>query len=153
MKEFKNLPPIDQMERISRTDLGNRLDEILDKVDKDDVGYVITDKGKDDLVLCPAHWFFTLDDDFGCIVNSAVRYAIGRYTYMPSTVMEFVRRHLDILDTRTITIMIEDIERELPDEKLYQRENWMSLRDDLKAQQKMLQHGTTINSKEKQESQ
>nr|WP_243253738.1 type II toxin-antitoxin system RelB/DinJ family antitoxin [Anaerotruncus rubiinfantis] len=44
------------MARISRTELGEKLDEILDKVDKDNVGFVITDEGKDDLVLCPIRW-------------------------------------------------------------------------------------------------
>lgn len=61
MNEFKFLQPLDQMERISRTALGQQLDEILDNVDKNNVGYVITDEGKSDLVLCPAHWF-TLDE-------------------------------------------------------------------------------------------
>jgi addiction module RelB/DinJ family antitoxin len=59
------------MERISRIELGEKLDEILDKVDKDNVGFVITDEGKDDLVLCPIRWIecayetvkFTIDYD------------------------------------------------------------------------------------------
>ena len=85
MNEYKYLQPLDQMERISRTVLGDQLDELLEKIDKENIGYVITDEGKDDLVLCPAQWFsFVFDDDFGCIVNSALRYSIGRHTYMPS---------------------------------------------------------------------
>lgn len=133
MRPFKFLQPLDQMERISRTDVGERLDELLEKVDQEDIGYVITDEGKDDMVLCPARWFmYTFDDDFGCIINSALRYAIGRHTYMPSTVMRFIRRHLEVLDTRTISVMIEDIERELPDEALYEHDEWLNLRNDLK---------------------
>ena len=141
MNEFKYLQPLDQMERISRTVLGDQLDELLEKIDKENIGYVITDEGKDDLVLSPAQCFsFVFDDDFGCIVNSALRYSIGRHTYMPSVLMGFVRRYLDVMDTRTISVMIEDIERELPDEKLDYREDWRKLRDDLKVHyQKMLQ--------------
>jgi hypothetical protein len=87
------------MERISRTALGKQLDEILDRVDKENVGFVITDEGKKDLVLCPAHWFtFAFDEDFGCIVNSALRYSIGRHTYMPSVVMNFVRKYLAVME-------------------------------------------------------
>ena len=83
MEQFKYIQPLDQMARISRTELGEKLDEILDKADKDNVGFVITDEGKDDLVLCPIRWMKCIyDDDFGCIVNSALRYAIGRHTYM-----------------------------------------------------------------------
>lgn len=127
------LQPLDTMERISRQDLGNNLDELLEKINKENVGMVITDEGKDDMVICPAHWFMcTFDDDFGCIMNSALRYAIGRQTYMPSTVMDFTRKYLHTLDTRTISVMIEDIDREVSDEKLYEREGWLQLRDDLK---------------------
>ncbi len=139
MKEFKYLQPLDQMERINRTELGNRLDELMDIVDKDNVGFVITDEGKNDLVLCPARWFPCLfDDDFGCIVNSALRYAIGRHTYMPSVVMNFVRKHLYALDSKTVFVMIEDIDRELLDEKLDYREDWLKLRDDLNIHYEMM---------------
>ena len=135
MRDFKYLQPIDRMERISRDDLCPRLDEILDKVDKENVGFVITDEGKSDLVLCPARWFMGIyDDDFGCIINCALRYAIGRHTYMPSVVMDFIRKHIDALDTKTISVMIEDIDREIKDEELDQREDWIGLQNDLKVQ-------------------
>jgi hypothetical protein len=134
MEQFKYIQPLDQMERISRTELGEKLDEILDKVDKNNVGFVITDNGKDDLVLCPIRWIkCTYDDDFGCIINSALRYAIGRHTYMPSVVMDFVRKYIGVLDTKTISVMIEDIEREAEYETLDKRIGWLALRDDLKA--------------------
>ena len=149
MGQFKYLQPIDQMARISRAELGSRLDEILDKVDKDNVGYVITDEGKDDLVLCPARWIeCTYDDDFGCIINSALRYAIGRHTYMLSVVMGFIRKYIDILDTRTISVMIADIERETEDATLDKRDDWLRLRDDLKAHYETMLNKDT-NGKER----
>ena len=133
MEQFKYIQPLDQMARISRTELGEKLDEILDKADKDNVGFVITDEGKDDLVLCPIRWMKCIyGDDFGCIVNSALRYAIGRRTYMPSVVMEFVRKYLSVLDSKTICVMIEDVEREAEYETLDKRGDWLKLRDDLK---------------------
>lgn len=133
MERFEYLQPIDKMERISRNELATRLDEIMALIDKNNVGYVISDEGKDDLVMCPASWFLsTFDDDFGCMVNSALRYAIGRETYMPSTVMSFVRRNIHVMDSRTIYVMIEDIERELSDEQLPYRADWANFCDDLK---------------------
>lgn len=133
MSSFKFLQPLDLMERISRTEIGARLDEIIELIDENNVGYVITDEGKDDLVICPASWFMcTFDDDFGCMINSAVRYSIGRETYMPSTAMDFVRKYIHVLDTRTIRVMIEDIERSLPDDKLPYKNDWVKLCDDLK---------------------
>ena len=131
MRECEYLHPIDKMERISREDLCKRFDEVLDKVDKDDIGYVITDAGKKDMVLCPARWFsFQLDDDFGCVINSALRYAIGRHTYMPGVVCKFVRKYLDILDAKTIEVMIEDITTELKF-GIDREELWVGLRDEL----------------------
>lgn len=70
---------------------------------------------------------------------------------MPSVLMGFVRRYLDVMDTRTISVMIEDIERELPDEKLDYREDWRKLRDDLKVHyQKMLQADASQATAEKE---
>lgn len=131
---YKFLKSTDKMERITRSELAANLDDILEKIDKNDVGMVITEDGKRDLVICPAYWFdFCFDDDFGCIINSAVRYALGRYTYMPSTVASFVRKYLAIIDTKTIGIMLEDINKALEDEKLPLRETWWSLKCDLEA--------------------
>lgn len=133
MNSIKFLQPVELMERISRAEIGARLDEIMALIDENNVGYVITDEGKDDLVICPASWFMcTFDDDFGCIINSAVRYAIGRETYMPATVIGFVQKYIHVLDTRTIQVMIEDLERNLPDEKLPHREDWAKLCEELK---------------------
>lgn len=85
MHEFRYLMPVEIMERISKQKLCNNFDEILDRVDKEDIGFVIlNDDGKDGYVLCPAQWIqYCFDDDFGCIINSALRYAIYRHTYMP----------------------------------------------------------------------
>lgn len=129
MKLINFLQPVETMKRVSREELGEKLDELLEIVNKDNVGFVITDEGKDDLVLCPAKWFDVYyDDDFGCIINSAVRYSLGRYTYMPGTTVQFVLRYLMVLDVRTITVMIEDIDRALVDENLPYRDTWMTLK-------------------------
>ena len=126
---YDYLQPIETMQRISREELAEKLDELLDIVAKDNVGFVITDQGKDDLVLCPANWFnIYYDNDFGCIINSAVRYSLGRSSYMPSTTVRFVLRNLMVLDTRTIVVMIRDIDREIVDEKLPYRDVWVSLK-------------------------
>ena len=129
---YDYIQPIETMQRITREDLAERLDELLETVSKENVGFVITDKGKDDLVLCPANWFNVYyDNDFGCIINSAVRYSLGRSTYMPSTTVRFVLRNLMVLDTRTIVVMIRDIERELVDDNLPYRDIWIALKNAL----------------------
>ena len=71
------------------------------------------------------------DDDFGCIINSAVRYALGRYTYMPSTVAEFVLKYLNYLDNKTISVMIYDIDEALKNKDLPLRKIWVELKSKL----------------------
>ena len=56
MHQFRNLKPLDTMERITRQKLCNDFDNVLDRVDMEDIGFVILDdEGKDRYVLCPAH--------------------------------------------------------------------------------------------------
>lgn len=53
------------MPRITRKELLDNFDEYLDRVDIEDIGFVITNDGKDELVLCPARWFNAiLKDDY-----------------------------------------------------------------------------------------
>ena len=50
------------------------------------------------------------DVDIGTIAICAVRYAIGRQTYMPGIVQGFVMRHPDIVDKRVKEVMLRDID-------------------------------------------
>lgn len=116
------------MERISRQHLCDNLDSILETVSRENIGFVITDAGKDDLVLCPASRLSPLvSEGFGCIVNSAVRYSLGRDTYMPGIAVQFILEHMNLLDLRTVTVMYRDIQKALEDENLPHRETWVSL--------------------------
>lgn len=49
------------------------------------------------------------DKDIGTIAICAVRYALGRQTYMPGLVQDFVMRHPEIVDDRVKGVMLEDI--------------------------------------------
>ena len=105
MHQFRNLQPLDTMERITRQKLCNSFDNVLNRVGMEDMGFVILDdEGKDRYVLCPAHWMdYCFDDDFGCIINGALRYSINRHTYMPGVVVDFIRKYINVLDTKTIS--------------------------------------------------
>ena len=52
------------------------------------------------------------DDDFGVILNCAVRYAIGRQTYMPSLVTGFIKPLIPYLNDKTLWCFDEDIKRQ-----------------------------------------
>ena len=151
MHEFRYLMPLDAMERISRQTLCDNFDEILDRVDKEDTGFVIlNDDGKDRYVLCPARWMqYCFDDDFGCIINSALRYAIRRHTYMPGVVVDFIRKYIQVLDTKTIDVAIKDINHELEHDAVDNPEMWVSLRNELSVQQAYLHEKATIQEKTK----
>ena len=73
MHEFRQIKPLETMERITRQQFCDNLDEILDRVNQEDIGFVILNaEGKDGHVLCPARWFqIDLGDDFGCMHDSS----------------------------------------------------------------------------------
>ena len=128
MEQTESFHTTENMERISRQHLCDNLDSILETVSRENIGFVITDPGKDDLVLCPASWLSPLvSEGFGCIVNSAVRYSLGRDTYMPDVAVQFILDHMNLLDLRTVTVMYRDIQKALEDENLPHRETWVSL--------------------------
>lgn len=128
MEQTESFHTTVNMERISRQHLCDNLDSILETVSRENIGFVITDAGKDDLVLCPASWLSPLvSEGFGCIVNSAVRYSLGRDTYMPDVAVQFILHHMNLLDLRTVTVMCRDIQKALENENLPHRETWVSL--------------------------
>ncbi len=49
------------------------------------------------------------DSDFGAVLNCAVRYAIGRRTYMPGLVIDFITPLLPHLSDRTLAVFDQDI--------------------------------------------
>lgn len=139
MHTFRYLMPLDTMERISRQKLCEDFDNVLERVDKEDIGFVIVDdEGKEGHVLCPARWMeYCFDDDFGCIINSALRYA--RHTYMPGVVVDFIRRYINIIDTKTIDVTIKDIDQELKQNNVHDPEMWSALKAELEARLSQLQ--------------
>lgn len=135
MQAIGRMKSIETMERITRQKFCDNFDEILDRVDKEDIGFVIlNNEGKDGHVLCPARWFqINFSDDLGCIINSALRYAIHRHTYMPGVVVAFIREYINILDRRTIEVAIRDIEEELKLGGVDDPTMWIELKDELVA--------------------
>lgn len=49
------------------------------------------------------------DDDFGMMLNCAVRYACGRQSYMPSSVIHFITPLLSELSSKTLWCFDQDI--------------------------------------------
>ena len=66
-------------------------------------------KDKKVLVLDPNDWFEL--DNFGAVLNCAIRYSLGRRTYIPELVTNFIMSHCkNMLTKKTLSVMIDDIE-------------------------------------------
>lgn len=98
MQALGRMKSIETMERITRQKFCDNFDEILDRVDKEDIGFVIlNNEGNDGHVLCPARWYqINFSDDLGCIINSALRYAIHRHTYILTAPIQELRQPLGL---------------------------------------------------------
>lgn len=107
-KRMPILQPLESMERISRQALA------------------------DDLVLCPASWF-NLDyvDDFSCVINSALRYAMRNEDEESAAVVQYLRRHYQLFDEKTLSVALADLEWELnqPTVPLKQPQVWKELQE------------------------
>ena len=107
----RKMPPLSEMERIEQSLLGEKLDEMLDRIEKEDIAYVITEDGKDKLVLCPYRWFEeNFPDDVGCVVNSAIRRELTSESENADAVRQFIWKHYGAFDDHTLAAAVKDIE-------------------------------------------
>ena len=131
-KRMPILQPLESMERISRQALADDLDTVLERISRENIGLVITEEGKDDLVLCPSSWF-NLDyvDDFSCVINSALHYAMRNEDEESAAVVQYLRRHYQLFDEKTLSVAVADLERELnqPIVTLKQPQVWKELQE------------------------
>ena len=76
---------------------------------------VCMDNGKE-LLLFPQDLLAPIRDaDFRLILLSAMRYAMGRNTYMPAVVSDYIKRHIRFLDDKFLALAADDIRRHLED--------------------------------------
>lgn len=128
----KKLPSLEGMERIPHTDLPDKLDEMFERIEKEDIAFVITEGGEDKYILCPYAWFdFAQDDDFGCMVNSAIRNELNHPSENVEAVQRFITNHIESFDHRTVAVAIEDIEYASRSElRVFEnKESWMGSRN------------------------
>ena len=69
-----------------------------------------------------------IDETFGMMMGSAVRYALGRQTYIVSTTTQYITFLIPQLDDRAIAVMERDI-REAPSygSETIDKPEWMRL--------------------------
>lgn len=74
------------------------------------------------------------DNDFGCILCAAVRYSLGRKTYMPSLVTSFIRPLLPYLNDNTVPNLQKDISKFEDYGDDCDVRTWLDFLDDVKAE-------------------
>lgn len=104
------LKSTETMERITRQQLADNFDEILEKVNSEDIGYVILDNnGNDGQVLCPAKWFETETNDIPSVMRELKRRKEEMYDLVKDTIKKIEN------DTITDKDAIEDFQFMLMD--------------------------------------
>ena len=82
------------------------------------------------------HGWVAITQDFELMMISALRYAIGRYTYMPSITIDYIRYLIPQLSAKTLFIMQRDIKEEIEryqrmERELYMAKEWQKLAEEI----------------------
>lgn len=129
---IKRLPSLEGMERIPHTALPEKLDEMFERIDKEDIAFVITEDGKDKYVLCPYAWFdFTNDEDFGCMIVSAIQNELKNPSENTEAVRRFILNHHSSFSSSTLAAAIDEIECAMrsEDKAHDSMEGWIAIRN------------------------
>ena len=82
------------------------------------------------------HGFVSITNHFELMMICALRYAIGRYTYMPGITIDYIRYLIPQLSAKTLFIMQRDIEEEIEryqriERELYMAKEWKKLAEEI----------------------
>lgn len=85
------------------------------------------------------HGWVVITDDFELMMICALRYAIGRGTYVPDAAISYIRYLISQLSVKTLYVMKRDIEEEVErykrmEHELYMADEWGKLADEMNAE-------------------
>ena len=96
---------------LEKVGLGEKMDEILERIDKEDIAFVITEGGRNKAVICPCRWFEeTFPEEIGGTIVSAIRYELSAESENADAVRQFAMKHRVVLDEHTRSEVIREIE-------------------------------------------
>ena len=131
--------PCQDYESITIDELKERTSSLLNLVTEGQRPlHVCMNNGKE-FLLCPQDLLAPIcDADFRLILLSAMRYAMGRNTYMPAVVSDYIKRHIRFLDDKFLALAADDIRRHLEDYAEHEPNPnlWQGLFDALKTEQR-----------------
>ena len=130
--------PFQGYSSISVDDLKDQANSLLNLVTEEQRPLrVFMNNGKECLLFPQDMLAPIFDPDFRLILLSAMRYAMGRKTHMPSVVADYIKRHLQLLDDKFLTLAANDIRQYLEDyaEHGANSDLWQDLLDALETEQ------------------
>lgn len=131
--------PFQDYESITIDELKDQANSLLNLVtDEQRPLRVCMNNGKE-FLLCPQDLLAPIcDSDFRLILLSAMRYAMGRNTYMPVVVSNYIKRHIRLLDDKFLALAADDIRRLLEDYAEHELNSnfWQGLLDALETEQR-----------------
>ena len=124
---------------ISVDDLKDQANSLLNLVTEEQrLLRVFMNNGKE-FLLFPQDMLAPISDsDFRLILLSAMRYAMRRKTHMSSVVADYLKRHIQLLDNKFLTLAADDIQRYLEDYAEHESnpDLWQNLLDALETEQR-----------------
>ena len=126
-------------ESITIDELKEQTNNLLDRVIEEQRPLCVCMDNDKELLLFPQDLLAPIRDaDFRLILLSAMRYAMGRNTYMPAVVSDYIKRHLRFLDDKFLALAADDIQRHLEDYAEHEPNPnlWQALLDTLETEQR-----------------
>lgn len=126
-------------ESITIDELKEHPNNLLDRVTEQQRPLRVCMNNGKELLLFPQDLLAPIRDaDFRLILLSAMRYAMGRNTYMPAVVSGYIKRHFRFLDDKFLALAADDIRQHLEDYAEHEPNPnlWQGLFDALKTEQR-----------------
>lgn len=114
MKQTLTIRP--PFECVRAEQLSRKPSAFFDDISKQNKAMIVETDGGGRVLVMPAEWMEPFNDpNMHLIVIGALRYSMGRMTYMPKVTCDFIKRHMTLWNENTLSILIRDIREHLTD--------------------------------------
>ena len=108
--------PFQDCESITVDELKDQANSLFDLVTEEQRPLRVCMNNGKEFLLFPHDLLAPIgDSDFRLMLLSAMRYAMGRNTYMPAVVFNYIKRHIQFLDDKFLVLAADDIQRHFED--------------------------------------
>lgn len=131
--------PFQDCKSVTSDELKSQTHKLLDQATKEHQPLRVAVNDGKEFLLFPQELLAPLcDNDFRLIVLSAMRYAMGRNTYMPLVVTDYIKRNIQLLDDKFLALAANDIRRHFEDYREYEPNPalWQDLLETLETEQR-----------------